>query len=108
MGCIEFRTVEAFWDWALSEELFELVLDGGQIKKMKERSVSLWALQGSYSAVVLDNIYVFDELVHRCKSRTPSDDVSSKCLGVFVRLDVQSLFREHIPPAPVGPEETDK
>lgn len=65
-------------------------------------------MRGQFSAVVLSDIYPFNELVHGRKSRTPSDDVSSECLGVLIRIDLQSSACEHMLPAPVCPEETDE
>lgn len=99
MGCVELRRVEAGWYRAFNEELVKLVLDGGKIEEMNERPSAL---------VVLVNPYSTNELVHWCKPRTPSSEVSPECLRVLVRLDLQRCFQEHIVPTPVSPEETDE
>ncbi len=92
MGCVKLRRVKAVWDGAINVDIIKLVLYNGKIKKMEKRCLSLWALRGQNYAVVLSNIDVSDQLVHRCKSRTPSNNVSSEYLGVLVRIDLQSSF----------------
>lgn len=87
MGRVELCRVEAFWDGAANGELFKLVLNDGKMEKMKKRGLSLRDCGSPVAAVALSDTYEFNELVHRRKSRTPSNDVSSKYLGVLVRLD---------------------
>ncbi len=75
--------MKAVWDGAVDQKAVELVLNVEEIEKMEKRPSAL---------VVLVNHYLTNELVHRRKSRTPSNDISSEYLGVLVRIDLQSSF----------------
>ncbi len=89
--CVEFRMVEVVGNRAFNGERFELVLDSRKIEKMNKRRLSLGVLSSIFSAVVLSDFYVSNELVHWRKSRTSSNEISSEYLRVLVRLDPQSF-----------------